>query len=101
LVSQNIRDADLLESFSQVFGCGSFSIKEKTAICTFAVTNFNNIVDKIIPFFEEYPILGAKAKEFKEFKEASVLIQSKVHLTKEGLDKILLIKSRMNFSREL
>ncbi len=101
LVFQNIRDAYLLESFSQVFGCGSFSIKEKTAIGTFAVTNFNNIVDNIIPFFEEYPILGAKAEEFKDFKEASVLIQSKAHLTKEGLDKILLIKSRMNFSREL
>lgn len=101
LVVQNIRDAFLLESFSQVFGCGSLSIKEKTAIGTFAVSNFNNIVDKIIPFFEEYPILGVKAKDFKDFKEASVLIKSKAHLTKEGLDEILLIKSRMNFKREL
>jgi len=83
----------------QVFGCSSFSIIEKTAICIFAVTNFNNIANKIIPFFEEYP--GVKAKEFKDFKEAFDLIQSKAHLTKEGLDKILLIKSRMNFSREL
>jgi hypothetical protein len=41
LVVQNIRDAYLLESFSQVFGCGSLSIKEKTAIGTFAVSNFN------------------------------------------------------------
>lgn len=101
LVAQNIRDAYLLESFLQVFGCGSFAIKEKTAIGTFAVSNFNNIVDKIIPLFEEYPILGVKALDFKDFKEASVLIKSKAHLTKEGLDKILLIKSRMNFKREL
>lgn len=101
LVFQNIRDAYLLEEFSHVFGCGSLSIKEKSAIGTFAVTNFNNIVDKIIPFFEEYPILGVKAEDFKDFKEASVLIKSKAHLTKEGLDKILLIKSRMNFKRGL
>nr|YP_009722385.1 hypothetical protein [Morchella importuna]QGN66787.1 hypothetical protein [Morchella importuna] len=99
LVVQNIRDANLLESFVQVFGCGSFSIIEKSGIGTFAVSNFSYIVDNIIPLFEEYPIFGAKAKDFEDFKEASVLIKSKAHLTKEGLDKILLIKSRMNFKR--
>lgn len=65
------------------------------------MSNFNNIIDKVIPFFEEYPILGVKAKDFEDFKEASILIKSKAHLTKVGLDKILLIKSRMNFKREL
>lgn len=99
LVVQNIRDASLLESFIQVFGCGSFSIVEKSGIGTFAVSNFSFIVENIIPLFEEYPILGAKAKDFEDFKEASVLIKSKAHLTKEGLDKIILIKSRMNFKR--
>jgi hypothetical protein len=98
-VVQNIRDAYLLESFVQVFGCGSFSIVEKSGIARFAVLNFSQIVENIIPLFEEYPILAAKAKDFEDFKEASVLIKSKAHLTKEGLDKILLIKSRMNFKR--
>jgi hypothetical protein len=64
------------------------------------VRGFNNIDDKIIPFIEEYPVIGVKAKDFEDFKEASILIKSKAHLTKEGLDKILLIKSRMNFKRE-
>jgi len=54
LVTQNIRDA--LESFVQVFDCGSFSIVEKSGIGTFAVWNFSHIVDNIIPFFKEYPI---------------------------------------------
>jgi hypothetical protein len=57
------------------------------------------IVNNIIPFFKEYPILGAKAKDFEDFKEASLIVKSKGHLTKEGLDKIILIKSRMNFKR--
>ena len=56
LVTQNIRDAYLLESFVQVFDCGSFSIVEKSRIGTFAVWNFSHIVDNIIPFFKEYPI---------------------------------------------
>lgn len=99
LIVQNVRDAYLLESFVQLFGCGSFSIVEKSGIARFAVLNFSQIVENIIPLFEEYPILGAKSKDFEDFKEASVLIKSKAHLTKEGLDKILLIKSRMNFKR--
>jgi len=98
-VTQNIRDAYLLESFVQVFGCGDFSIVEKSSIGTYTVRNFSHIIDKVIPFFEEYPILGTKAKDFEDFKETSILINSKAHLTKEGLDKIFFIKSRMNFKR--
>lgn len=63
------------------------------------MTGFNNILDKVIPIFDENPILGIKAKDFEDFKEASILIKNKAHLTPEGLDKILLIKSRMNTKR--
>lgn len=98
-VVQNVRDTYLLESFVQFFGCGSFSIVEKSGVGTFAVRNFSHIIDIIIPFFEQYPILGVKVKDFEDFKGASLLIKSKSHLTKEGLEKIILIKSRMNFKR--
>jgi len=101
IIVQNIRDAYLMESFVQIFGCGSFSIAEKSGIARFTVSNFSDIVNTIIPTFEEYPILGEKAKDFEDFKEASGLIKSKAHLDKEGLDKIILIKSRMNSKREL
>lgn len=63
------------------------------------MSNFSHVVENVIPLFEEFPILGAKAKDFEDFKEAAELVKSKAHLTKEGLDKILLIKSRMNFKR--
>jgi len=98
-VVQNIRDAYLLESFVQFFGGGYFHIIEKSGVATYAVRNFALIIDTIIPFFEQYRILGVKAKDFEDFKEASSLMKSKDHLTKEGLDKIILIKSRMNFNR--
>jgi LAGLIDADG endonuclease len=98
-VVQNIRDSYLLASFAQIFGCGYFNIVEKSGIVSFSVRNLSDITDKIIPFFEEYNIQGVKAKDFNDFKEASILMKSKLHLTKEGLDKILLIKSRMNFNR--
>jgi len=99
LISQHKIDSDLLKSFTQILGCGTYSIKKDSDIGTFLVTGFNNILDKVIPIFDENPILGIKAKDFEDFKEASVLIKNKAHLTPEGLDKILLIKSRMNTKR--
>jgi hypothetical protein len=94
-----IKDSYLLASFSQIFGCGSINIVEKSGIVSFSVRNYSDITDKIIPFFEEYSIQGVKAKDFNDFKEVSILMKSKLHLTKEGLDKILWIKSRMKFNR--
>ena len=101
IIVQNIRDAYLIERFVQFFGGGSFSVAEKSSMARFTVSKFSEIVDNIIPLFEEYTIQGAKAKDFEDFKEASALIKSKAHLNKEGLDKIHLIRSRMNFKREL
>lgn len=108
-VTQHIRDSYLFESLQQFFDCGSCSIIEKSVPygpsphkgrAKFSVRNFKDLTEKIIPFFEEYNLQGLKAKEFNEFKEACMLMKSKSHLTKEGLDKIILIKSRMNFNRE-
>lgn len=99
LVSQNLRDYHLLEELQNFFGCGTLTITESSNIGTFNVRNTSYVLDKIIPFFEEYPVLGVKHKDFEDFKEASLLIKSKLHLTQEGLDKIILIKSRMNFKR--
>nr|YP_009663664.1 hypothetical protein [Dactylella tenuis]QCW06802.1 hypothetical protein [Dactylella tenuis] len=99
LVVQNIRDVNLLKSFVQFLGCGQYSINEKSGIITYSVSKFSDIANIIIPLFEEYPILGVKAKDFEDFKEVSALIKSKDHLTHEGLNKIILYKSRMNSNR--
>jgi hypothetical protein len=63
------------------------------------VRNFSQITEIILPFLDKYPILGTKVKDFEDFKKASALMESKAHLTKEGLDKIISIKSGMNFKR--
>jgi len=89
-----------MSSFTQIFGCGSLYIVEKTGIIRFSVKKFSDITRNIIPFFEKYNIQGVKAEDFHDFTEASILMKSKLHLTKEGLDKIILIKSRINRNRE-
>jgi HJR/Mrr/RecB family endonuclease len=42
---------------------------------------FDDIVNKIIPFFKKHPIQGVKAKNFKDFCKVVVLMKEKKHLT--------------------
>ena len=50
---------------------------------------FTDIDEKIIPLFQEYPILGVKSLDYQYWLLAVELIKSKVHLSSEGKAKIL------------
>ena len=57
-------------------------------------------MDKVIPFFKKYPIIGVKALDFSDFCIVAELIKNKAHLTPKGLDEIRLIKLGMNKERK-
>ena len=57
------------------------------------------IQNKVIPFFEKYPVLGVKSLDFHDFKNVAKLVKNKEHLTSEGLSKILTIVAKMNLDR--
>ena len=63
---------------------------------SFQVTNTKDITNVIIPFFMKYPIIGNKSLDFKDFYKVVIMINNKEHLTKEGFNEILSIKSNMN-----
>jgi imidazole glycerol phosphate synthase subunit HisF len=60
------------------------------------VTSFKDITEKVIPFLDKYPIQGTKILDFLDFKRVADLMNNKAHLSKEGLDEIRFIKSKMN-----
>jgi hypothetical protein len=96
-LTQHSRDESLLRSLVQYFNCGNVT-KNRDAF-DYRVTKFVDIVDIIIPFFNNYPTLGIKAKDFKGFCQAADLIKDKKHLTAEGFAQILKIKGSMNKNR--
>jgi hypothetical protein len=65
----------------------------------YLVTVFSDINDKLIPFLNEYPLLGTKKDDYLDFAQIAELIKSKAHLTDEGLERIKLIQSNMNRKR--
>jgi hypothetical protein len=53
-----------------------------------------------VPFFKDYPLLGAKSLDFNDWLQAFYLMKNKAHLTEEGLEQIRLIKTGMNTGRK-
>jgi hypothetical protein len=65
----------------------------------FKVNRTIDITEKIVPFFYNYPLEGSKRLDFDDFCKVALLMENKAHLTREGLDQILNIKSVTNKGR--
>nr|YP_009630859.1 hypothetical protein HM01MITGene33 [Hypsizygus marmoreus]QBZ73692.1 hypothetical protein HM01MITGene33 [Hypsizygus marmoreus]QCI56449.1 hypothetical protein [Hypsizygus marmoreus] len=63
------------------------------------ISKISDIVNTIIPFFEKYHLVGIKSFDFADFKKVAYMVKNKEHLSPEGLNKILEIKSTMNQNR--
>lgn len=65
------------------------------------ITKFSDVINIVIPFFNQYPILGIKSLDFKDFKQICEILKTKEHLTSSSaLNKIETIKSGMNLNRK-
>lgn len=112
-ISQPARDELLLTKFIEFLGCGivyKFSTRPSPSAqmqmgrpnsISFTVSKFKHITEKVIPFFQKYPLQGIKALDFQCFCEIAKIIESKGHLTDEGFKKIRSLKSGMNANRKM
>lgn len=62
--------------------------------------NLESLVNVIIPFFEKYPLQGAKALDFNDFVKGIRIIEKKGHLTPEGLAQLQDLAYGMNTFRK-
>jgi LAGLIDADG endonuclease len=51
-----------MNSLVTYFGCGK--INQASNATYFVVQRLSNIMDIIIPFFDKYPLVGVKVKDF-------------------------------------
>ena len=98
-ITQHSRDAEFLKLLVDYFNCGGFYSSENQEIGNYIVSNLSDISEKIVPFFEKYPILGNKELDFSDFYKALNLIKNKKHLEESGLEKIRELKHGMNRGR--
>lgn len=97
VLSQHIKDAQLMKSFISYLDCGRYSESSNCGYIT--VTKFSELSKIIIPFFQKYPLQGVKVEDFRSFCQAALLLENKEHLTEKGFEQILKLKQGMNTGR--
>ena len=97
-VSQNHDRAEVLYLMQKTFDCGFMrdGITDRTV--KYEVRRLDDLVEKIIPHFDKYPLLSSKRKDFDLFKKVCMMMKDNDHKTKKGLEKILSIAFKMNKS---
>ena len=98
-ITQHSRDEILMNKLIYYFECGSIEKNSIRHSLDFKVHRFADNYEKIIPFFNQHNILGKKYKDFKDWCKVAEIVKTKNHLTIQGLDEILKIKSHMNTGR--
>jgi hypothetical protein len=93
-------DEPILREIQATLGCGTIYHLEYERYAKWRphvklkVSNFTDISQKIIPFFQRYPLQAKKQYDFEKFCQAAKLIQTKQHLTLEGIEQIRTLKHR-------
>lgn len=82
-----------------LFKSGSIKCSDRDNTVELRITEFQDLKN-IVPFLDKYPLIGAKALEYVDFKTVLELMDNKIHLTKEGYDQIKVIKDGMNTKRK-
>ena len=58
--------------------------------------SLNDLLTKVIPHFESYPLMSGKAKDFELFKCVCLLMEKGRHTTLSGLRDITRLAFQMN-----
>lgn len=99
-ISQHSRDIRLMEKIVEYFGSGKiYKYSGKSAV-SLSIVDFSDISNKLIPFFNQYSVIGIKLYDYLDWCKIHNLMTNRSHLTVEGVISIRDIKSGMNTGRK-
>ncbi len=92
-INLHSRDIELLRLIQVYFGGVGIISKEINNCCDYTIGSLDQIITKVIPHFDKYPLKSNKYSDYLLFKEVVMLMQKGEHLTVEGLQKIINIRA--------
>jgi hypothetical protein len=100
-VTQGAKSVSSLHELHSFFGVGQVLSNprydnHKEHLYRYVVRKRSDLLEVIIPFFEQYPLRTSKQFDFQKFAICVRLIQEKHHLTNSGMVDILEIIQTMN-----
>lgn len=95
-------DKEILERVKKTLGCGNIyylkyeRYKKWRPHYKYKVSNLKDISEKIIPFFQKYPLQAKKKHSFTIFTKVAGLMKEKRHLNKQGIEEIRGIRDSLD-----
>jgi hypothetical protein len=98
-VSQNGDRAQVLELIRERFGCGYIKPNSrKDQALVLVVRNRDELLERVIPFFEQNPLLSTKQVDFQKFASLVRDMALGHHRTEDGFGRLLDLALSMNGS---
>jgi hypothetical protein len=101
VVTQGAQSIACLHELCEFFGAGRVYINRRSDnhrehLHRYVVCRREELLERIIPFFREYPLRTAKRLDFEKFAHCVELMAGGHHLTRSGLLEIVEIVRTMN-----
>jgi hypothetical protein len=101
VVTQGAQSVLALERLREFFGVGQVLVNRRyddhrEQLFRYVVRRRQDLLETIIPFFRQHPMLTTKQDNFEKFAKCVELVDSGRHLTTEGLIEIVEIVQTMN-----
>jgi len=101
VVVQSTKSKGALEKIKMFFRCGSCYLNKRydnhhEHQMKYVVRNRQDLLEKIIPFFEDNPLQTEKKKDFEIFAKIIRKMDQGEHLTEKGLKQIREMTMKMN-----
>jgi hypothetical protein len=100
-VTQGAQSVHALERLREFFGVGQVIANRRhdnhrEHMCRYAVRRRVDLLETVIPFFREHPLITTKQDNFAKFARCVELVESGRHLSPSGLREIVEIAQTMN-----
>lgn len=97
-LGQNRRNLQILKNIHAYFGCGAIRFSTHDQLYKYEVRSVGDLMKRIIPHFQKYPLKTSKQLDFEIFSSVCELIYQSKHLNKNYLEQIIDASYRMNQS---
>lgn len=100
-------DREILEAIKETLDCGNlykldfgrykgYEDKNWKPHAKLRVSNFKDISQKVVPFFEKHQLFGSKQKAFEVFREVVRRMGREEHLKKDTLEEVKSLVKKLN-----
>jgi len=94
-IVQHKRDIGVLYALKKYFQCGVVRVNHDDRY-ELRIRSIKHINDYVLPHFDRYPLHTQKKFDYIKFKKIIGLINQNIHLSEDGIIKIIDISSTMN-----